>query len=174
MTTKSKIYLLPFILLDEAYDLYNKHVAPMKCKFELNKYKKEWSKAYQKLNKALFAHNDADMVIDMMDSLEEEVHNTFVSFRSQVKDMLPSNLDSADLLAAIYTYIVIVEFANSSHCVIYNRRSKDLDLIQYWASRFLSKLFIDSGCGESVDPNKNAECQSLCESVWNSLTEWIT
>lgn len=172
MTSKSKVYLLPFILLDEAYALYTKYVAPMECKFELKKYKKEWSKAYQKLNKALFAHNDEDMVIDMMDSLESEVHNKFVMFRLRVKEMIP-DMELSDALSAIYTYTVIVSYAISAHEVIFRSKSSDLEAILFWSTKFLAKLFCTTPCKLLIDPNENVQCQRLAASIWSELASWI-
>ena len=174
MTSKSKVYLLPFILLDEAYALYTKYVAPMECKFELKKYKKEWSKAYQDLNKALFAHNDEDNIIDMMDSLEDEVHSRFVMLRLRIQGLIPEGTKFYAELAAIYTYTVIVSYAINAHKEIYKEGSKELDKILFWATKFLSKLFNMSGCTELVDPNENRECQNLCTQIWRDLANWIT
>ena len=169
----SKVHLLPFLLLDEAYSLYQKYISNYPVKRELKKYKSEWAKAYNDLNKSLFRNNDEDRIIDLMDSLADEVHNSLVMFRMRIFDMLPDH-PLRDTIAAIYTYLTIVGLAIESHKLIYKNSSRELEKIRFWAEKFMALMFRSTGWDMIIDPNQNTACQNLVSKLWSSLANWIS
>ena len=68
--------LLPLIIMDSAYQLFNKYINPMECKREMKMYKNQWKKLYHEFNMTYFRYfNDEqrDFVIDLMDAFEVHI-----------------------------------------------------------------------------------------------------
>lgn len=83
--------LLPFLMMDCVYQMYCEWIVKLDCRFETKRYRNDWRKAYQELNKNFFKAFDidqADAVIDMMDDFEKYIHNDLVITKVAIIDCL--------------------------------------------------------------------------------------
>lgn len=68
--------LLPLIIMDSAYQLFNKYINPVECKREMKMYKDQWKKLYHEFNMTYFRYfneEQRDFVIDLMDAFDEHI-----------------------------------------------------------------------------------------------------
>lgn len=68
--------LLPLIIMDSAYQLFNKYINPVECKREMKMYKNQWKKLYHEFNMTYFRYfneEQSDFVIDLMDAFDEHI-----------------------------------------------------------------------------------------------------
>lgn len=85
--------LLPLIMMDSAFQLFDKYVKKVECRHEMKKWKNEWLAHYHRFNRDFFRCYDGDetdFIIDMMDTFEEYIANdmtiTFVQFTNLFKN----------------------------------------------------------------------------------------
>lgn len=79
--------LLPFLLLDLAWQIFKKHIGPWKLTGKAKQAKNDWLKAYDAFNKKFFSCFDADQAVyvtDKMDSLEEYIAHDLVVAESMI------------------------------------------------------------------------------------------
>ena len=75
---ESILPVMPFIVMDVVYNMYNKTIRPLEAKHELKRLKSDWEKAYDRFDRmflAAFTQEEQDEIIDKMDSLEEYISN---------------------------------------------------------------------------------------------------
>lgn len=68
--------LLPLIIMDTAFQLFNKYIRPVECKREMKMYKNQWARLYHEFNMMYFRYfNDEqrDFVIDIMDDFDKHI-----------------------------------------------------------------------------------------------------
>lgn len=70
--------LLPLIIMDSAYQMWQKYIRPVECRHEMKKLKNEWSATYHAFNRDYFRCYNAeqvDFLCDLMDANEEYLRN---------------------------------------------------------------------------------------------------
>lgn len=83
--------ILPFLIGDAIYTIYNKDIAPLKLTQEEKQLRKHWAKNYTMFNKPFFAAiggEGSDEVVDMMDDFEEAIANDIMVLRSELMLLL--------------------------------------------------------------------------------------
>jgi hypothetical protein len=83
--------LLPFFVLDVAYQIYTHDILPLRCSHQAQRWRTEWGRNYGLMNRRFFASfNDEqkDAVIDRMDDLESFIEESVLSAREVVRDFL--------------------------------------------------------------------------------------
>lgn len=86
--------LLPFFVLDVAYQIYQREVLPLQCTQNAQRWKKEWGRVYGLLNRSFFAAFDDDQrdaIIDRMDDLSEYVSGAVDNVLEKVRAFLRTN-----------------------------------------------------------------------------------
>lgn len=70
--------LYPFVLMDTAFQTFDKYVRSVECEYEMNKLKKGWIRNYNLFNKQFFScfnEEQRDFIIDLMDEFEGAIAN---------------------------------------------------------------------------------------------------
>ena len=86
----SLIPLHPFLIMDCVLQIYTKWIAVLDdCRFEAKKYRNEWKKTYNALNRTFFkafTPEQQDAVIDMMDDFDRYIYNDLVIAQMAIMD----------------------------------------------------------------------------------------
>lgn len=75
---ESLLPIMPYIVMDVVYNMYNKTIRPIPAKHELKRLKKTWEDAYNRFDRtflAAFTTDEQDEIMDKMDDLEEYIAN---------------------------------------------------------------------------------------------------
>ena len=83
--------LLPFLLGDAIYAIYNADIAPLDLRHEEKKIRSDWAAHYNRFNRPFFAAvgvQDSDQVTDLMDDFEETIANDVMVLRSELMLLL--------------------------------------------------------------------------------------
>ena len=75
---ESLLPIMPYIVMDVVYNMYNKTIRPIPAKHQLKRLKKTWEDAYNRFDRtflAAFSPDEQDEIMDKMDSLEEYIAN---------------------------------------------------------------------------------------------------
>lgn len=114
--------LLPFFILDIAYQLYLKYVLPLDCSHEAQRWKNVWSSSYNKINAKFFSafdDNQRDAVIERMDSLAEwseaDVSKTLTTLEHFLAGQIPQ--DKARIISVCMVCNVLAQCA----CIIWEQ-----------------------------------------------------
>lgn len=83
--------LLPFLLGDAIYTIYNRDIAPLDLRQEEKRLRSDWAQNYTRFNRPFFAAIGAenhDQVTDLMDDFEEAIANDLMILRSELMLLL--------------------------------------------------------------------------------------
>lgn len=83
--------LLPFLLGDAIYTIYNRDIAPLDLRQEEKRLRSDWAQNYTRFNRPFFAAigvNNYDQVTDLMDDFEEAIANNVMVLRSELMLLL--------------------------------------------------------------------------------------
>jgi len=83
--------LLPFLLGDAIYTIYNQDIAPLDLHREEKRLRNDWATNYTRFNRPFFAAiggDGADDVTDLMDDFEAAIENNMMVLRSELMLLL--------------------------------------------------------------------------------------
>ena len=83
--------LLPFLLGDAIYTIYNRDIAPLDLRREEKKLRNDWAENYTRFNRPFFAAigvDASDQVTDLMDDFEDFIANNVMILRSELMLLL--------------------------------------------------------------------------------------
>ena len=83
--------LLPFLLGDAIYTIYNQDIAPLDLRREEKRLRSDWAQNYTRFNRPFFAAiggEGSDQVTDLMDDFEEAISNNVMMLRSELMLLL--------------------------------------------------------------------------------------
>lgn len=83
--------LLPFLLGDAIYTIYNRDIAPLDLRREEKRLRNHWAENYTRFNRPFFASigvDNHDQVTDLMDDFEEAIANHVMVLRSELMLLL--------------------------------------------------------------------------------------
>ena len=83
--------LLPFLIGDAIYTIYNQDIAPLDLRQEEKRLRKNWEWNYTLFNRPFFAAigvDNHDQVTDLMDDFEEAISNNMMMLRSELMLLL--------------------------------------------------------------------------------------
>ena len=83
--------LLPFLLGDAIYTIYNQDIAPLDLRREEKRLRRDWSENYTRFNRPFFAAiggDNYDQVTDLMDDFEAAIANNMMVLRSELMLLL--------------------------------------------------------------------------------------
>ncbi len=95
--TKATAVLLPHIMMNVAYEYYQRDIKPLDLKRELKQYRNRWAESYTKFNRYLFDAFDADMAdafCDKMDDFRRFMYQDIISLQSKMMRCLPVTMDA--------------------------------------------------------------------------------
>jgi hypothetical protein len=83
--------LLPFLLGDAIYTIYNRDIAPLDLHREEKRLRRDWAENYTRFNRPFFAAigmEGSDRVTDLMDEFETYIANNVMVLRSELMLLL--------------------------------------------------------------------------------------
>lgn len=83
--------LLPFLLGDAIYTIYNQDIAPLDLRQEEKRIRNDWSENYARFNRPFFAAiggEGSEQVTDLMDDFEDAIANNIMMLRSELMLLL--------------------------------------------------------------------------------------
>lgn len=75
---ESLLPIMPYIVMDVVYNMYNKTIRPIPARHKLKKLKTTWEDAYNRFDRvflAAFTPDEQNEIMDKMDSLEDYIAN---------------------------------------------------------------------------------------------------
>ena len=83
--------LLPFLLGDAIYTIYNQDIAPLDLRREEKRLRNDWAENYTRFNRPFFAAigcDNSEQVTDLMDDFEAAIANNVMILRSELMLLL--------------------------------------------------------------------------------------
>ena len=83
--------LLPFLLGDAIYTIYNRDIAPLELRQEEKRIRRDWSENYTRFNRPFFAAigmENSEQITDFMDDFEEAIDYNVMLLRSELMLLL--------------------------------------------------------------------------------------
>lgn len=93
------LLLMPFFIMDAAYQIYCKDIKDLECKHLAKQAKKKWAKNYHSFTTEFFLAFDEDQtefITDMMDEFNDYIHNHIVLLKSTVMTNFTDNTPFED------------------------------------------------------------------------------
>lgn len=177
--------LTPFFIMDICYQIYDKEVRPRVLQHESKRYVKLFREEYNAFNKELFRVLDvdeADMVIDEMEGVEEFTHNNVMFCRVALLNILGMFPDEArDFMTSVLLCDFICQIANIVWTDMYrvldngrkgetNMHLKRLRSFSFKICNYYEKM---QGQGCTIDLNKNRELSNCCSALTRKIVEYI-
>lgn len=91
---KAIVLLMPWVMMNVAYEYYCRDILPLKLTQKTKLYRKQWKEAYDKFNSWLFDCFDNDMqdaFCDKMDEFKKFMYQDIVQLQSKMIRCLPQN-----------------------------------------------------------------------------------
>lgn len=155
--------ILPLIIMDSAFQLYDTYINPIKCKHEMKKLKNDWVDAYNKFNRDYFSCYSEEQtlfIVDMMDTFEDYIKNdlkiAFIQFTSLFKN---ESLERQKVISACLLSNVLCQSAEIVWERVYNSCDMKTNRYIIACERIMHK-WGDIFYGRekpSIDPNKNSD-----------------
>lgn len=174
--------ILPFFMLDAAYNMWLKDVSPIECRHEAKKMKKEWVRRYTVFNRQFFRAFTLDEqceITDKMDSFDTYIGNHVMVAKVQVMNaMRDLDTDQAVRCASLLIINILCQSAQIVWQHVYkggrdnDRTNQDILALERLSSRFMNAYH--SGISDrNVNPN---ECKPLVDAVdvlCQKMIKWL-
>lgn len=176
--------ILPLIMMDSAYQLYDKWVKPVESKHEMKRLKKEWIANYNLFNKdflTCFNDEQTDFIIDMMDNFESYIaHDMMITFVQFSNLFIEEPIERQNVLTACMLANVLCQSAEIVWERIYartdcNKQNKYIIVCEKMMHKWAEKYY---GQGHPpVNPNDDKNItlavDILCKRMINFLRTYI-
>lgn len=174
--------ILPFFMLDVAYNMWQKDVSPIECKFELKKIKREWIRRYSVFNRQFFrafAFEEQDEIIDKMDSFDTYIANHVMVAKVQVMNIMQDlETEQAIRCASLLIINILCQSANIVWSHVYkngrdhDKINPDIQALEKLSSRFMNAYH--SGISErNVNPNESKPIVDAVDVLCNKMIRWL-
>lgn len=122
------VLFLPYMLIDMAYELYQKDIKPVDCKHRVKHIQKQLGQLLTDFFKQFFTGFSVDEqceITDLMDGLEEAIHNDIVRYKLTVMNAVKAeDVDIKKRIASGFTCSVLMETATRLYNYIYSRNTR--------------------------------------------------
>lgn len=187
--------LLPFLLGDAIYTIYNRDIAPLDLHREEKKLRNDWVQHYTLFNRPFFAAiggEGSDQVTDLMDEFEEAIANHIMVLRSELmlllgdvpfdqrKPIVSALLCHVLAQAAqcawgnVYRVATLVKKTGAVKQVMVHRPEKNRHLDAINRDAFiLANLWHNSINLALVDPNKTKGIPPAINALCRKIYRWL-
>ena len=188
--------LLPFLLGDAIYTIYNRDIAPLELHREEKKIRSDWNDQYARFNRPFFAAVGAEnheQVTDLMDDFEESIANHLMVLRSELMLLLqdvPFD-DRKPIVSALLCHVLaqaaqhawgnvyrvatlVKRMPNGEKKVLVHRpeRNKQLEAINR-DSFALANMWHTAIHKALVDPNKTKGIPPAVNALCRQIYRWL-
>lgn len=176
--------LVPLILLDIQFSIFNKTIKPVKCRYELAFYRKMWIHNYNMFNRgSFFAFKDEyrDRIIDLMDDLEATIDYNTMLLRVSVMDVLKEfEFEHQQILADCVVCNTLIQFAQSWWRGTYKTPGRNPETNPYIAGMMKASVgyineYIDKivGFKGRIKLNSHPEIVKNAELLDDKIINWV-
>ena len=168
--------ILPFLMLDVNYSIYQSTVRPIECKRDMKMWKKRWIKSYNRINRSFFrafSDDEQDVVIGIMDDFSNYISNDVMIARVQVMNILKDiELEHQKVCSDLVIANVLAQSAQVVWNKCYRRNNCDISAVMFASSRFMS-LYHSSISREYVNPNNSKQIVDAVEALCNKMVLYL-
>lgn len=176
--------LVPYLLMDAEYSLYQKYVTKVSAKRELKKVKGAWVEAYGLFNRAFFSafgEEQRDVVVDLMDEYEEWVGNSVEIARITVMNEIGKegyDLDEQELLGACLMCNCLSQCANIVWETIHvdargmKRKSDAIERVEWCSKRFADVWMEQRGDRKVINLNENKKVNAAMNALVSKIVRF--
>lgn len=185
--------LLPFLLGDAIYAIYNADIAPLDLRHEEKRIRSDWAAHYNRFNRPFFAAvgvQDSDQVTDLMDDFEETIANDVMVLRSELMLLLQDiPFESRKPIVSALLCHVLAQAAQCAWGNVYrvgkflgtgtkrrlvHRAEKNMDLDAINRDAFaLANLWHSAIRDALVDPNKTKGIPPAINALCRRIYRWL-
>lgn len=187
--------LLPFLLGDAIYMIYNRDIAPLELRQREKQLRKDWAANYALFNRPFFAAvgiDNHEQVTDLMDDFEDAIANNIMILRSElmlllgdvpfdqrkpiVSALLCHVLAQAAQLACgnVYRVATLVRREGPEKKVLVHRPEKNRHLDAINRDAFaLANLWHTAINQALVDPNKTKGIPPAINALCRKIYRWL-
>lgn len=166
--------LIPCLLLDIVYSLYNSTVKPLSLSGQLKLYRSRWSQSFNRVNRYYFSKvSDTEILTILMDELEDYLSNDLELLRINVMNLLPStSLSNQKILSDIYICAVLSSAA--AHCwkLLYKKPNSDIESVSSWSSHLCDLYMHSIHYNERIDPNNSPNVVCFVRKIISKSVSW--
>lgn len=107
--------LLPLIIMDTAYQIFCRNIKPVECRHNMQKWRNEWLRSYDRFNQSFFrcfGSEETDLMCDIMDDFDKHIeHDIFITL-IQIENLLKDEpLERQEVLASAILVNVLCQCA---------------------------------------------------------------
>ena len=187
--------LLPFLLGDAIYTIYNRDIAPLELRQREKQLRSDWARNYNIFNRPFFAAigvDNYDEVTDLMDDFEAAIANHVMILRSHLmllladipfesrKPVVSALLCHVLAQAAqcawgnVYRVATLVRREGNEKKVLVHRPEKNRHLEAINRDAFaLANTWHAAMCSALVDPNKTKDIPPAINALCRQIYRWL-
>ena len=187
--------LLPFLLGDAIYTIYNRDIAPLDLHREEKRLRNDWAEHYTRFNRPFFAAigiDNHEQVTDLMDDFEDFIANHVMVLRSELMLLLQEvPFDRRALIVSALLCHVLAQAAQCAWGNVYrvkkvlgtsvsgrqmfiHRPEKNMDLDAINRDAFLlANLWHTAIRADLVDPNKTKGIPPAINALCRKIYRWL-
>ena len=158
---ESLLPIMPYIVMDVVYNMYNKTIRPIPAKHKLKKLKTTWEEAYNRFDRvflAAFTEDEQDEIIDRMDDLEAYIANAKTIAEIQTMNCFSFlSLEQQKVLACANVCNLLTHYAGEIWKAVY----KNYDLSRDTWMRKGVQYYEIKGKIYKERPNKSKELSDI-------------
>lgn len=155
--------LMPFLLCDALYDIYNRDIAHLDLKHREQKLRSDWDRHYTMFNRPFFAAigvENYDQITDLMDDFEQFIGNNVMILRSELMLLIQDvPFEKRGIIVSSLLCHVLAQAAQCSYGNVY-RKKKVL------AKDFHGRvMYVHS-------PEKNVHLEAISKDSYSLANSW--
>ena len=187
--------LLPFLLGDAIYTIYNRDIATLDLRHEQKRLRSDWAEHYTRFNRPFFAAigiDNHEQVTDLMDDFENAIANHVMVLRSELMLLLQDVPFErrATIVSALLCHVLaqaaqcawgnvyrvkkVLGASASGRQMVIHRPEKNMDLDAINRDAFaLANIWHTSMQKALVDPNKTKGIPPAINALCRKIYRWL-
>ena len=174
--------ILPFFMTDVAFNMWMKDIAPIPCRHELKKLKKDWLSTYSRFNRRFFnafTIDEQDEIIDKMDSFDSYIDNHVMIAKVQIMNIM-NDLEFEDAVRC--SSLIIINIMCQSAGIVWrnvykngrmqDRNNPEITALERLSSRFMNG-YHSAISDKKVNPNESKPIVDAVDILCQKLIKWL-
>lgn len=173
--------LLPFLMLDIQYTLYQREIRPLKCRFELKHWKNVWIESYTAFNERFFGAYDKEEkgeLIDKMDDFETFINNDLLIAQCAIMDcFVGEDFETQKILSTCMLCDILAQSAQVVWKKVYKddrlrgETSTEIDSIRFASRQFMNAYPHDDTY--FINCNTNKKVRATVDTLCRKMVRWL-
>ena len=137
--------LMPFLILDVMYELYETKVKRLKVCHKMAQWRKRWIESYSLLNRSFFAsfdEDERDLVIDAMDGMRQYLDKDLMVAKVALMDYISElSFEDQDAIASTMLCNILSQIAKIVWDTVYGTPERNMEAIVKYSYEFANGLY---------------------------------